>query len=245
MKTALITGANKSIGFEIARNLSKEGFFVYMGSRNLEAGKKAVDTLASEGFENLEAIQIDITDVQSIDAAKAAIASRHGSLDVLVNNAGISGDFPQQPSTTTTDVVRKVFDTNFFGTIDVTTRFIDLLRQSQAPRIVNVTSGLGSLTLHSDPTWKYYAVKNAAYGPSKTALNAYTVALAHELKDTAFKVNTIDPGYTATDFNHHSGPGSVEDAGRFVAQYALLGDDGPNGRFFSLDHPENNNESPW
>ena len=245
MRTALITGANKSIGFETAKQLITQGVFVYLGCRDIEKGRQAVARLKEAGLTNAEAIQIDICDTASIEQAKNTIANKTGSLDILINNAGISGSFPQPPLSTKTNDIRAVFDTNFFGTIDVTTKFIDLLRKSDMPRIVNVTSGLASLTLHSDPTWKYYPYKGAAYGPSKTALNAYTIALAHELLDTAFKINVVDPGYTATDFNHHRGPGNVEDAGRFVAKYALLDADGPTGCYFSKDIDAAGSVSPW
>lgn len=241
MKTALITGANKSIGFETARQLIKKGYFVYLGSRDLEKGKEAVASLKAEGLTQLQAIQIDVSNKDSIAAARNSITS----LDVLINNAGVAGGFPQEATKTDTAVIREVFDTNFFGTIDVTQAFLDLLRKSDAPVIVNVTSGLGSLTLHSDPNWKYYGVKGAAYGPSKTALNAYTIVLAYELRETPFRVNVVDPGYTATDFNHHSGPGTVEDAAAFVVKYATVPADGPTGKFFSKDYTEEGNESPW
>lgn len=241
MKTALITGANKSIGFETARQLAQKGYFVYLGSRDLEKGKEAVAKLSAEGLTQVQAIQIDVSNTDSINAARKTI----GSLDLLVNNAGILGSFPQDPTKADTATIREVFDTNFFGVIDVTKAFIDLLRQSDAPVIVNVTSGLGSLTLHNDPAWMYYTVKNAAYGPSKTALNAYTVALAYELRETAFRVNVVDPGFTATDFNHHSGTGTVEDAAGFVVKYATIGTDGPTGKFFSKDIAAEGNESPW
>ena len=245
MKTALITGANKSIGFEVAKQLAQKEHFIYLGSRNLKKGEEAVAKLKALGLNNIEAIQIDVNVQDSVSAAAIQLGQKINSLDVLINNAGISGGFPQSPTELDTDVIRQVFETNFFGPIEVTKKLIGLLKKSDSPRIVNVTSGLASLTLHSDPSWKYYAVKGAAYGPSKTALNAYTLVLAHELKDTHFKINVIDPGYTATDFNHHSGPGNVEDAARFVIKYALLGEDGPTGRFFSLDYELNNNESPW
>lgn len=245
MKTALITGANKSIGYETVKRLSKNGFLVYLGSRNRENGKRAVEQLKSEGYESVEAIQIDITNLNSIMEAKDKIEKQSGHLDVLINNAGISGAVPQNASNAHIEDIRKTFDTNFFGTINVVQTFLGLLKKSDSPRIVNVTSGLSSLTLHSDPNWEYYAYKGASYGPSKTALNAYTIALAYELKDTAFKVNAIDPGFTATDFNQHRGTGKVEDAADFIAKYALLDANGATGKFFSKDIKEHGNQSPW
>lgn len=245
MKTALITGANKSIGFETARQLAQKGYFVYIGSRDLEKGQKAAAQLQAEGFSNVEAIQLDVSNKDSIRAAQQWLSQKITALDVLVNNAGISGGFDQKPSLTNTDKIREVFDTNFFGVIDVTQVFLSLLSKSALPVIVNVTSGLASLTLHSDPSWQFYSYKGASYGPSKTALNAYTVALAYELKETAFKVNVVDPGFTATDFNNHHGIKNVEDSASFVAKYAMLEADGPTGKYFSHDYEPNNNESPW
>jgi NAD(P)-dependent dehydrogenase (short-subunit alcohol dehydrogenase family) len=245
MKKVLITGANKSIGLEVARQLLRSGYYVYLGSRDLEKGQKAVEDLVAEGLHQVELLQIEVSDPDSVKAARQELGRKTGVLDALINNAGISGNFPQPATSADIATIRQVFDTNFFGVIQVTQAFLDLLQKSEAPRIVNVTSGLGSLTLHSDPSWKYYAVKGAAYGPSKTALNAYTVALAYELRDTPFKVNAVDPGYTATDFNHHSGPGTVEDAASQVVKYALLDDKGPTGGFFSLDNDPVSGVSPW
>ncbi|MDQ1089758.1 SDR family oxidoreductase [Siphonobacter sp. SORGH_AS_1065] len=245
MKTALITGANKSIGFETARQLLEKGYYVYLGSRNLEKGEEAVSQLKSEGFTNLEAIAIDVDDLHSIKTARQILGEKIASLDVLINNAGISGGFPQTASEADIQTFRQVFETNFFGIIGMTQSFLDLLRQSPEPRIVNVTSGLGSLTLHSDPNWKYYHVKGACYTSSKAALNAYTIVLAYELRDTPFKVNAVDPGYTATDFNHHSGPGTVSDAAKRVVKAATFEADGPTGQFFSDDNNPETGLSPW
>ena len=209
MKTALITGANKSIGFETARQLLQQGYYVYLGSRDGQKGQQAVDQLKSEGLTNIEPIEIDVDNPDSTKAARKALGQKTSVLDVLINNAGISGSLPQTALDTDIGLFRRVFETNYFGVINVTQAFIDLLRQSPEPRIVNVTSGLGSLTLQNDPEWKYYQVKPTAYVSSKAALNAYTTVLAYDLRDTPFRVNVVDPGYTATDFNGHSGPGTV------------------------------------
>ncbi|OON67866.1 SDR family oxidoreductase [Hymenobacter sp. CRA2] len=245
MKTALITGANKSIGLETARQLLQQGYYVYLGSRDLQKGQQAAEQLQAEGLTEVEPLQIDVADPASIAAARQTLGQKTEVLDVLINNAGILGGMAQPPLGTDVRVIREVFETNVFGVIEVTQAFIDLLRQSSAPRIVNVTSGLGSLTLHNDPSWKYYPVKGAAYAPSKAALNAYTIMLAYELRDTPFKVNAVDPGYTATDFNHHSGPGSVSDAAARVVKAALLGPDGPTSQFFSDDNAPETGISPW
>jgi len=245
MKTVLITGANKSIGFEAARQLLQQGYYVYLGSRNAQNGQQAVDQLHAEGLTQVEPLLIDVTDSASIAAARETLGQKTPVLDVLINNAGILGS-PAQPATSASiEMIKEVYNTNVFGVIEVTQAFMDLLRQSPAPRIVNVTSGLGSLTLHTDPAWKYYQVKGAAYMPSKSALNAYTIMLAYELRDTPFKVNAVDPGYTATDFNHHSGPGTVPDAAARVVKAAVLGSDGPTSQFFSDDNNPETGISPW
>ena len=245
MKTALITGANKSIGFEAARQLLQQGYYVYLGSRDAHKGQQAVDQLKAEGLTQVEPLVIDVADSASIAAAREALGQQTPVLDVLINNAGISGGMAQPATSTPLSTIKEVFDTNVFGVIEVTQAFLDLLRQSPAPRIVNVTSGLGSLTLHNDPSWKYYQVKGAAYQPSKAALNAYTIMLAYELRDMPFKVNAVDPGYTATDFNHHSGPGTVQDAAARVVKAAVLGPDGPTSQFFSDDNAPETGISPW
>jgi NAD(P)-dependent dehydrogenase (short-subunit alcohol dehydrogenase family) len=245
MKSVLITGANRSIGLETAKQLSAKGLFVYLGTRDLEKGEAVVKELNENGFQNIKAITIDVTDAKSILAAKNIIEAEQGKLDILINNAGILGTNPQQASDTSIQDIQKVFDTNFFGVIQVTQAFLPLLKKSDSPRISNITSGLGSLTLHSDPTWKYYSVKSASYGTSKAALNAYTIVLAYELKDLSFKVNAIDPGYTATDFNHHSGPGTVESAASFVIKHTLTDENAPTGQFYSNDIEDETGISPW
>lgn len=245
MKTALITGANRSIGLETAKQLSIKGVFVYLGSRDLEKGKEVVEELKQNGFNNIQAIQIDVTNPKSILAAKDIVEKEQEKLDILINNAGVIGVLPQDPSTTSIDSIQQTFDTNFFGAIRVTQVFMDLLKKSDSPRISNITSGLGSLTLHTDPNWKYHAIKGVCYVPSKAALNAFTITLAYELRDLPFKVNAIDPGYTATDFNHFSGPGTVENAATFIIKHTLTDEDAPTGKFFSNDIEDEGEESPW
>jgi NAD(P)-dependent dehydrogenase (short-subunit alcohol dehydrogenase family) len=245
MKTVLITGANKSIGFETARQLLQRGYYVYLGCRDMKKGQQAVSQLQAEGLNQVEPIAIDVDDIASIKAAREALGRKTKVLDVLINNAGIAGGMPQTPLETDISVFKQVFETNFFGVIEVTQAFIDLLRQSQEPRIVNVTSGLGSLTLHTDPAWKHFKVKPVSYVTSKAALNGYTILLAYSLRDTPFKVNAVDPGYTATDFNNHSGPGTVPDAAARVVKAATFGPDGPTGVFFSDDNVPETGISPW
>ncbi|OMQ09722.1 SDR family oxidoreductase [[Flexibacter] sp. ATCC 35103] len=245
MKSVLITGANRSIGLELVKELSKKGLFVYLGARDLEKGKTAVKELTANGYENIKAIKIDVTKSDSILAAKNIVQNEQGKLDILINNAGISGALPQNASDTSIKDIQEVFDTNFFGVISVTQAFLELLKKSDNPRISNITSGLGSLTLHSDPNWKYYNFKSSSYGTSKAALNAYTINLAYELKDLPFKVNAIDPGYTATDFNHHNGPGTIESAAAFIIKHTLTDENGPTGKFFSNDIEDETEISPW
>jgi len=245
MKTVLITGANKSIGFETTRQLLQQGYYVYLGSRNLQKGQDAVKQLHTEGLTEVEAIEINVDLPASILAAREVLGTKTKVLDILINNAGIGGAMPQTALETDIEVFKGVFETNVFGVIGVTKAFIDLMRVSVEPRIVNVTSGLGSLALHSDPEWKYYGIKPAAYVASKAALNAYTIVLAHDLRDTSFKVNAVDPGYTATDFNGHSGPGTVSDAAARVVSAAVLTSDGPTGQFYSDDNMPGTGISPW
>ncbi len=245
MRKVLITGANKSIGFETARQLLQRGYYVYLGARDLEKGLKAVEKLKAEGLNEVEVIQIDVSSQESVNAARAEIGRKTAVLDVLINNAGISGGLPQTATGTDIEVFKKVFDTNLFGVVSVTRAFIDLLRAAPQARIVNVSSSMASLTLNSDPAWQFYHHKGAVYLPSKTALNMYTVNLAYELRDTPIKVNAIDPGFIATDFNNHRGTGNVEEAGARLVKYATIGDDGPTGRFFSEENNPETGEIPW
>jgi NAD(P)-dependent dehydrogenase (short-subunit alcohol dehydrogenase family) len=233
MKSALVTGANKSIGFETARQLAQLGYFVYIGSRDKTKGLEAIEKLKAMGLTNVDCIQLDVTDINSIKSARQGIEAKTKKLDILINNAGISGGFPQPATKVSHDTLRLVFETNFFGAIQVTQAFIELLKKSDQPRIVNVTTELSSLTNHSDPNWIFAQFKPAAYGPSKTALNAYTVMLATELKDTNFKVNCVCPGFTATDFNNHQGTKTVEQGASVIVKYATLDKDGATGKFFS------------
>ena len=153
--------------------------------------------------------------------------------------------FPESALTTPIDEIKNVFETNYYGAIRVTQTFLELLKKSDSPRISNITSGLGSLTLQDDKDWKYYANKLASYVPSKAALNAFAILLAYELRDLPFKVNAIDPGYTATDFNYHNGTGTVEHAAAFIVKHTLTDDNAPSGKFFSNDMEEGTEVSPW
>lgn len=239
MKSVFITGANKGIGFETARQLAQLGYLVFIGARDIRKGTKAVEKLKMEGLDNVSCIQIDVSDVKSIEFAKKELEAKTQQLDILINNAGIRGDIPQSASKVAIDTMRTVFETNFFGAGQTTQVFMDLLKKSRCPRIVNVTSDLASLTNHSDPAWKFYPFKSSAYSPSKTALNAYTVMLAYELKDTNFKVNCVNPGHTSTDFNNYRGEKTVEQGASVIVKYATENNI-ETGKFYSEE-----GETPW
>jgi NAD(P)-dependent dehydrogenase (short-subunit alcohol dehydrogenase family) len=245
MKKALITGANKGIGFETAKQLLENGYYVFIGSRKMENGILAVQQLNEVGFENVEAIQLDVTDMASVESAKKEIANKTEVLDVLINNAGINGGFPQAALEASAEAFHKVMDTNLYGVVRMTQAFIDLLKKSDQPRIVNVSSSGCSLTLHCDPTWIYYSHKAAVYPASKAAMNMYTINLAYELRDTPFKVNAVCPGFVATDFNGHRGTGTVEQGGIRIAKYAMIGESGPTGKFISEEYNPETGETPW
>lgn len=238
-KIALVTGANKGIGLEIARQLGKAGYRIVVGARDLQRGQCAVLVLQGEGIA-ARFVRIDLTDPSSAKSAAAEIGDCEGLLDVLVNNAGITqpGDGP--PSAANIDAVRRIFDTNFFGTLAVTQAMLPLLRRSVAARIVNVSSGLASLALHSDPAWEFAPYKLIGYCASKAALNMMTVQLAAELERSGIKVNAADPGFTATDLNGHRGRQTVAEGAREAVRLALLPDDGATGGFSSTSGPE-----PW
>jgi len=245
MKKVFITGANKSIGYETARQLLREGYYVYLGSRDVENGQQAVEKLKAEGLNAVEVIELDVSSQESVNAARAEIGRKTEVLDALVNNAGINGGLPQTALGSDIAVMNEVFNVNLYGVVRVTQAFIELLKKAEQPRIVNVSSGGCSLTLNSDPSWKYYHHKGAIYLPSKAALNMYTIVLAYELRDTAFRVNAVDPGFTATDFNQHRGTGSVEEAGTRIAKYVLVGEDGPTGKYISEEANPETGYIPW
>jgi NAD(P)-dependent dehydrogenase (short-subunit alcohol dehydrogenase family) len=237
-RIALVTGANQGIGTEIVRGLANAGLTVFLGSRNFERGKAAADAIGGD----VHPIQIDVTDKASIDAAAARIESEFGRLDVLVNNAAISKgtDHPNEnmqeyiqrsrATLISVDEVRTVWETNVFGVIAVTQAFVPLLRKSSDARIVNVSSGLGSLTVNSQPH-PHRATFNPGYGASKTALNAITIAFAIDLEAENIKVNAVTPGYTATALNNYEGNETVEQGAAEAIRVALLGPDGPTCTF--------------
>ncbi|MDQ6928489.1 MAG: SDR family oxidoreductase [Actinomycetota bacterium] len=231
---ALITGANRGLGFEIARRLAQQGMTVLIGARERRHGDEAAATLTGDGLD-AHAIQLDVTDAGSISAAAAEVERRFGRLDVLVNNAGVVLDRGIRPSEVSVDVCRQTYETNVFGPVAVTRAFLPLLRRSVAGRVVNATSELGSLAQSVNPDFEFKDLKLLAYNSSKTALNAITVQLAHDLRDTAIKVNAADPGYTATDFNGHRGAQTVEEGARAAVRLATIGPDGPTGGVFNAE----------
>ena len=228
-KIALVTGANKGIGKEIARQLGRQGMTVLMGARDAERGAEAANELKQAGID-ARAVLLDVTDAGSIAAVAAQIEREFGRLDVLVNNAGIAldGGFYNAD----VDMMRRTYETNVFGVVALTRALVPLLKKSEAGRIVNMSSGLGSLAQNSDPKWIYAHVKALAYNSSKAALNMVTVIFADELKATAIKVNAADPGFTATDLNQHQGTRSVEQGAIAAVRLATLPADGPTGGYF-------------
>src|SRR5258705_6241429 len=230
---ALVTGANKGIGFQIAKDLVAQGFIVLVGSRNLEHGETAAKSIGADA----RALQLDVTNQSSIAAAAERIRKEFGRLDVLVNNAAVShagkpGRSLEETaksgrlSVVSLDEVRAVFETNVFGVIAVTQAMLPLLREAPAGRVVNVSSASGSLTLNSDPANPHRKMFGT-YSASKTALNAITLAFAADLESTRIKVNAACPGFTATDLNNFQGTRTVEEAAREPVRLALLGQDGP------------------
>lgn len=230
-KIVLVTGANKGIGFEIARKLGALGFIVLLGARDATKGEAAAARLRSEGID-VRVLHLDVTNPATIEEAAKFIGEKFGRLDVLVNNAGVLPD-REPPSRAPLTGVRQVFETNFFGVIAVTQAMLPLLRKSAAARIVNLSSAIGSLTMHSDPASGFRQEWNVlGYNSSKTALNAFTVFLANELHDTAIKVNSADPGYCKTDMNYNTGPRDPAEGAETAVWLATLPADGPTGGFF-------------
>jgi NAD(P)-dependent dehydrogenase (short-subunit alcohol dehydrogenase family) len=237
---ALVTGANKGIGREAAAQLAAAGMTVLLAARRPDRGEAAAAELRATGAD-AHAVPLDVTDQSSIDAAAKFVESRYGRLDVLVNNAAIAGAVTGDPgpaSRTTLDTVRAVFETNVFGVIAVTNAFLPLLLRSPAPRIVNVSSSVGSLAGMSHFDGPLAAMPSSVtYVPSKTALNAVTVQYAKEFRDTALRINAACPGYTATDLNNHTGYRTVAQGAAVIVRLATVPADGPTGAFLDDDGP--------
>jgi NAD(P)-dependent dehydrogenase (short-subunit alcohol dehydrogenase family) len=243
-KVALVTGANKGIGFETVRQLAEQGIKVLLGARDETRGREAEAKLKNENLD-VHFLHLDVDKPETHERAREFIEENFGKLDILVNNAAIAiDDFKNgitvPTSETPLDIYRRTFETNFFNLIALTNALVPLVKKSDAGRIVNLSSVLGSLTAHSDPTNDFYHYKIPAYDISKTALNAYTVHLAYELRDTPVKVNAAHPGYVSTDMNDHQGPMAVEDGAKTSVQLATLPADGFTGKFVHLGE-----ELPW
>jgi NAD(P)-dependent dehydrogenase (short-subunit alcohol dehydrogenase family) len=238
-EVALITGANQGIGLQIARELAAGGLTVLVGSRDFAKGEAAASTIAGDA----RAVQLDVTDRRSIAHAAERVRNELGRLDVLVNNAAISNTTKQghqtveqyvqlnRASNASLDEVRAIWETNVFGALAVYQAMLPLLREAKQARIVNVSSGVGSLTAASDPNYPYRAIFGPGYSASKAAMNALTVAMAIELDATGIKVNACSPGFTKTNLNNYQGTETVEEGAREAVRLALLGPDGPTGTF--------------
>lgn len=237
-RIALVTGANQGIGLQIATDLAASGLTVLLASRNLDRGKSAAEAIAGE----VHPIRLDVTDEASIRAAVAEVDQQFGRIDILINNAAISRANGQEVETMqnyiqrsratliSVDEVRTIWETNVFGVLAVTQAFVPLLRKSKDARIVNVSSGLGSLTINSTPH-PYRAAFNPGYGASKTALNAITLAFAIDLEAEGIKVNAVTPGFTSTALNNYEGTETVQQGAAEAVRVALLGNEGPTGTF--------------
>ncbi len=249
-RIALITGANQGVGFQVAKELVANGLTVLVGSRNLERGEAAAKEIGAGAI----AIQLDVTDRASIAAAAERIRNEFGRLDLLVNNAAISNTRKQQlglslqeyakitlASNASLDEVREVWETNVFGVLAVYQAMLPLLRTSSDARIVNVSSGVGSLARNADPTYPYHAYYGVVYPASKTALNAITLAMMVELEATKIKINLVSPGFTKTNLNGYEGIEPLEEGSREVVRIALLGPDAPSGTFTMWE----NKTIPW
>jgi NAD(P)-dependent dehydrogenase (short-subunit alcohol dehydrogenase family) len=246
---ALVTGANQGIGLQIAKDLAVHGFTVLVGSRNLERSEAAARQVGPDAH----ALQLDVTDQASINAAAGRVRNEFGRLDVLIQNAAISNTkrLPGQSveeyvkttraSNVSLEEMRAVWDTNVFGVIAVYQAMLPFLRETPGSRIVNVSSGVGSLTANSDPAFAYRAIFGPVYPASKTALNALTVAMAIELEPEGIKVNAVSPGFTKTNLNGYAGTQTVEEGAREAVRVALLGPDSPTGTFTRWE----NETIPW
>ena len=234
-KVALITGANKGLGYEMAKQLGQAGVTVVLAARDKAKGEKAAETLKAEGLD-VRFLKLDVTNKKDYAEAAAYLEKNFGKLDILINNAGISADglAGTSASATTEQSLKDTFETNFFSVVALTQALLPLLRKAPAGRIVNLSSVLGSLTRHSDPSSAIYGKKAFAYDASKTALNAFTVHLAHDLRGTKIKVNSAHPGWVQTEMGGTAAPLDVADGGKTSVQLATLPDDGPTGGYFHL-----------
>ncbi|MER7415762.1 SDR family oxidoreductase [Micromonospora peucetia] len=238
-QVALVTGANRGIGYEIARGLAAAGLRVLIGARSAQRGREAAEKLAVAGYD-VSTVRLDVTDAESVAAAARTVERTYGRLDVLVNNAAVLLDFETAPSAAPLDAVRRTFETNVLGVVAVTNALLPLLRRAPAGRIVNLSSELASLAVTTDPSSPFSRMPMVAYNASKSAVNAVTVSYANELRETPIKVNAADPGYCATDMNDGEGDRSPQQGASVAVRLATLPTDGPSGGFFNEDGP-----LPW
>lgn len=242
-KIALITGANRGLGLEAARQLAQDqGFTVILGARDLARGEAAAAQLRESGLD-AHAVQLEVSDEESVKQAAREVEERFGYIDVLINNAGISPEYAAgqlSPSQLSPATMRQIYDTNLFGALSVLQAFVPLLEKSPAPRVVNVASEIGSLSNISNPEWFAYGINTLAYSSSKAALNVLTIAFSKEFKDAKWKINSACPGWVKTELGTADAPGEVEDGARIYVTLATLPEDGPTGKFFNGSGP-----LPW
>ena len=238
-RQALVTGANKGIGLAIAKRLAEEGFFVWIGARDRSRGEQAVAQLRNAGLD-AGLLELDVAVEESVYRAAAMLSEKIGALDILVNNAGIAVDMTKAPSEVRMQDMKAVYEVNLFGPVRVTQAFLPLLKNADQARIVMMSSGVGSLTLITDPTSIYSTVNLLDYTSSKVALNAVTVSFAKELEPLGIKVNAVEPGHVRTDLNGNSGVLTPEEGAATVIKMALLGPNGPTGGFFA-----SHGRQPW
>jgi len=246
-KVAFITGGNRGLGLETARELGEQGVAVILGARDAKKGETAAAKLRKQGI-TAESLAFDITKPKDHQNAYDYFAKKYGRLDILVNNAGVlkegqisaTGSGPNPVTAVSPEMLRETFETNFFASVALTQKLLPLIRKSPAGRIVNVSSILSSLTLHSDPNSPIYPFKTFAYDASKAALNSFTIHLAYELRGSKIKVNSAHPGWVKTEMGGPNATMEVSEGGKTSAQLATLADDGPSGGFFHLGQP-----LPW
>ncbi len=237
-KTALITGANRGLGLETARQMAAEGYAVILSARDLEKGEAAAQSLRDSGAD-AHAVQLEVADEQSVERAAREVGEKFGHIDALINNAGVNFEYDNgsmvAPSKLSLKDLRQTYDTNVFGAFSVLRAFLPLLQKSKAPRVVNVSSMNGSLTQTTNPDWFAYGFNTVAYNSSKSALNALTVSFAKEFHNTPMKINAACPGWVKTDMGTDAAPRALEEGPRIFVKLATLPDDGPTGGFFNED----------
>lgn len=239
-KIALITGANRGLGLEAARQLARDAHFtVILGARDAARGESAARELRNAGLD-AHAVQLDVADEDSVRRAAREVETRFGHIDVLINNAGVSPEYLAgqfSPSKLSSALFRQIYDINLFGAFAVLQAFVPLLEKSEAPRVVNVSSMIGSLANISDPDWFAYGINTLGYSSSKTALNNLTIAFAKEFNGPKWKINAACPGWVKTDLGGEDAPGEVEDGARIYVTLATLPEGGPTGQFFNQNGP--------